>query len=807
MNMAVELFFSKLIYALGWTIAHSVWQAALIATMLLTFLTLKKRETAESRYWVSFIGFLMIIASSIYTFSSYWTLYKVVVRQLESGQLLTLRTESGSYLAQVFNQYIHFVVALWFIGLVTGLIRYTGAILFCKSLVKTSVDDMSPSLIMCIQEVAKRLNISRCIPLRSSTKVLVPCVVGVFKPVVLMPVAIANQLNIQQLEAIIAHELAHIKRNDYLIGMLQSLIKVVYFFNPFMLYVSSFIDRERENICDDLAVTVCGDKVLYSRSLEAIARLSESSNLAMAINGRHDSVYKRIRRQFEQGAPKQHRSGYWFSLTGIAFSALLVATNAVGGDLYRTKYEGIDSLSDKQIAELLLLSRNSVGSALDPARSFRSNVLDENKLFGQMPALEKEKFMEYLYEELWKYHNLDNWNLELMDETPKEIRKELLTLMFASNMKEQFRHLEFQKPDKIVKLNTEDGHIQLTAKMFSGMEYISIDFDKSFLKSLILNSKKTIQKPGFVAAFTDRGITFILSEKNKTASMKSKSLNSLAGYHFYSENTDEVKRNNGLSLSNMAISYKKKQLVVILSPKLIERLLQGQLSSVGNPVIGATPRNDGGLSIYIDNMNRQKISDRVVDIYIQYGRNENKQDLSAKHIDSESEKKRLEEHADLLFTEKELSDYITGYLIVNENTPEYVQKAIRKSLQKNIIDKIQSGQKLVDARPMSFEDIEAGVFYAFRQYLPTNKPELDFTIDVRSEPITSVIEELATHCPSLSKKFEILQPKNVSVHYENLNCARAKFVVCRIVSNMSMEMRNKNVCRSSPTVVVNRTSP
>ena len=121
--------------------------------------------------------------------------------------------------------------------------------------------------------LSRRLHIGRAITLLESALVDVPTVIGWLKPVVLLPASALAGLSPQQLEAILAHELAHIRRHDYLVNLLQTLVETVLFYHPAVWWLSRRIRIERENCCDDLAVSLCGDPVAYAQALADLEAL------------------------------------------------------------------------------------------------------------------------------------------------------------------------------------------------------------------------------------------------------------------------------------------------------------------------------------------------------------------------------------------------------------------------------------------------------------------------------------------------------------------------------------------------------
>jgi beta-lactamase regulating signal transducer with metallopeptidase domain len=179
--------------------------------------------------------------------------------------------------------------------------------------------------------LSRRLHIGRAITLLESTRVDVPTVIGWLTPVVLLPASALGALSPQQLEAILAHELAHIRRHDYLVNLLQTLVETLLFYHPAVWWLSRRIRIERENCCDDLAVSLCGDPVAYANALADLESLrSETAptpHIAMAATG--GALLQRVRRLL--GAPSSHsgRGPAWLAGT---VALLLIGGIALGAD-------------------------------------------------------------------------------------------------------------------------------------------------------------------------------------------------------------------------------------------------------------------------------------------------------------------------------------------------------------------------------------------------------------------------------------------------------------------------------------------
>lgn len=148
------------------------------------------------------------------------------------------------------------------------------------------------------KQLGRKLNLSKKYIIRFSSLVTTPMVIGFFRPVVLLPIKIITRLPEKQIEAILAHELAHIKRNDYLVNLMQTLMEVIFFYHPVVWLISARIRTERENCCDDLVVSVTGETVDYAEALVNIGHVEIQNNLSLAFSGNKDNLKERVQRMF-----------------------------------------------------------------------------------------------------------------------------------------------------------------------------------------------------------------------------------------------------------------------------------------------------------------------------------------------------------------------------------------------------------------------------------------------------------------------------------------------------------------------------
>jgi beta-lactamase regulating signal transducer with metallopeptidase domain len=156
-------------------------------------------------------------------------------------------------------------------------------------------DPAGASLAGTVSHLTRRMNITRPLRVVLSRLIDAPSVVGWLRPVILIPFASLMNLSPSQLEAVLAHELAHVRRNDYLVNLLQSVAEMLLFYQPAVWWVSSRIRKERELCCDEAAVGICGDPLLYARALTQLER-SRVIKPELAVGSTSGSLMYRIQR-------------------------------------------------------------------------------------------------------------------------------------------------------------------------------------------------------------------------------------------------------------------------------------------------------------------------------------------------------------------------------------------------------------------------------------------------------------------------------------------------------------------------------
>ncbi len=187
------------------------------------------------------------------------------------------------------------IVLVWLAGVMVVAVRPMFSWYTVRRLRRVGISSVGGGVQGVLQRTAARLRLARTVQVLASTLVQTPVVLGYFRPVVLLPVCVLAGLSAAQLESILAHELAHIRRHDYLVNVLQTLVETLFFYHPAVWWLSRQIRNERENCCDDVAMAAVGSRAEYGRALLAIEELRAAST-ALSLAARGGSLLARIRR-------------------------------------------------------------------------------------------------------------------------------------------------------------------------------------------------------------------------------------------------------------------------------------------------------------------------------------------------------------------------------------------------------------------------------------------------------------------------------------------------------------------------------
>ena len=355
-----------LMRALGWTLLHSLWQGALVALAAAALLMLLHRHAAALRYKVAAGALLTLLALSGLTFGYYFSTFRTApdraallfaaptdaptttdetdgqsaggaaaaptapATPLAAGRLRQLLLAGQAYL----ERNMPVVVVAWLLGMLAMTLRFLSGLAYVQRLRRYRVAALPAEWQTRLDALVARTALRRPVRILASGLVPGPLVVGWLKPVVLLPISAASGLSGVELEAILAHELAHVVRRDYLFNLLQSVAEILFFYHPAVWFLSNCLRTERENCCDDMATELCGDSLVLAQALASLAALqhapaaaSFTPRLAMAASGEPGSLLGRVRRLVQHRATAPTFSdGFWAACVVLLSVGVLTAS-------------------------------------------------------------------------------------------------------------------------------------------------------------------------------------------------------------------------------------------------------------------------------------------------------------------------------------------------------------------------------------------------------------------------------------------------------------------------------------------------
>lgn len=356
-SAAVQFLDGPLPQRLGWTLLHFIWQGTVLALLLWVALVILRRSPAHVRGLAACAALLAMAGAPVVTFckmeaprASGYGLSPVTAtgseRAIGPGSARTATEEervrasvpagnakgSGDFsgesvtkrAAELAGAFVPWVTPVWLTGVCLCLARLLGGWFLAERMKRRGVRIAGSSLQQNIAELARRIGVSRPVVLLECALAQGPAVIGWLRPVILLPASAVSGLSGPELRAILAHELAHIRRYDYLINLLQCGMETLLFYHPGVWWVSARIREERENACDDIAAAACEDRLVLARALHALEAMREPFP-ALALAARDGDLLARIRRLLSNREPEAgNPAGALVTMLALCAAALLI---------------------------------------------------------------------------------------------------------------------------------------------------------------------------------------------------------------------------------------------------------------------------------------------------------------------------------------------------------------------------------------------------------------------------------------------------------------------------------------------------
>ena len=414
---ALDLLSSPVAYRLGWTLVHSLWEAAAVGILAWIVLAMLRRRSPQVRYVTASAAMATILLLTVAT------CLVVEAPEAKAPPSATVSAVPAGPIAppvgpalppvgpraaaprgpaapaavvavapavpveawtvrwqRAVEPHLPWLVAAWLAGVLALSLWRVGGWVAAYRLRVVGTQPVGPAIESMARRLIGRLGLARPVRILQSLVVQTPMVIGWLRPVILLPVSAVMGLTPDQLEAILAHELAHIRRLDYLLNLLQAVIEVILFYHPAVWWIGRRMRAERERCCDDVAVGVLGNPIRYVEALAAVEGVRQpASGTAVAASGSGGrDLVDRVRRLL--GLPEPARASAAASATAILLVAALLAISITLGVSCRSTPPG-----EEFVRAEVSLSVDATGKHIQAVTTTLTDASDVAKLAAFFP--------------------------------------------------------------------------------------------------------------------------------------------------------------------------------------------------------------------------------------------------------------------------------------------------------------------------------------------------------------------------------------------------------------------------------------
>ncbi len=330
----IPLLASPFAQRLAWTLLHFLWQGTLLGLAAWGSFALLRRRRPQVRYLAGCLFLLACLGSALATFLVLAPPAPVSGSGPGPAQLAGLSGALGSspFLAETapsvaalswrarLQPCLPWILASWTVGVLVLSLRAAGGWLLLRRLRAAATPAAEPEW---LEALVRRTGLRRAVRFLESARVATPMCMGLLRPVVLLPLGFFANLDPLAAEAVLAHELAHLRRLDGLVNGLQCVVEVLFFFHPAVWWLSRRIRAEREHCCDDAAVLACGDAVFYAETLSRLDAFHDRLP-SLALRAQGGNLMERMRRLLLADPPR-----FRFATPGLALIAAVALVGTI----------------------------------------------------------------------------------------------------------------------------------------------------------------------------------------------------------------------------------------------------------------------------------------------------------------------------------------------------------------------------------------------------------------------------------------------------------------------------------------------
>jgi bla regulator protein blaR1 len=533
-----------LVKALGWTFAHSIWQALIALLTAYAMLAVMKRAKASARYnmllAISTLFILVVIVTFIYqlrqnkiaeeTTGSHITLQILYDHNSTANPVILESKRLLDMLFNYFNQHLPLFVAVWFIIFCVKWLRLSLNLSYVTRISRFESAPVSDEWQQFNHKLKNDLGIRQHVKLLHSNIVKVPLVSGIFKPLILVPAGMLSNMPADVIESILLHELAHIKRNDYLVNVIQSAAETVFFFNPFTAKLSALIREEREACCDAIAINATRNKMSYVQALVTFGEYSSTSAPLLAFAGSKNHLLLRVKRILYNQNKKPGFMEKTILLSSVIMLSVITAFTSIANEkkpvapvLGEVKTFVRDTVPDNvNENEEVNIDEKEIETRDEPSKG-ETKQRQKNKREVERRMEKNQKEIEKIQQKLAEIQVNVNTDVQLKNE---KVQKQIIELQSKINVQKQKMQLDQQlqmaqldKAMKAIDLAKIDRDVQ-QALAAVDMEKLNRETQSATLRAL--ESTKRFDGLTFRSGYMDDAIASILEflEKNDVGSAK-----------------------------------------------------------------------------------------------------------------------------------------------------------------------------------------------------------------------------------------------------------------------------------------------
>lgn len=300
----------------GWALLYSLWQMAILWMVyrLLTtiFPRLKSSQKSVLAHTLIVVGFSWFVI----------TFLQLFFHITPVGNFYSPSPDINNLLQNA----IPYAAVVYLILLIIPVSQFIKNLRYVNAIRKNGLTKPDAALRLFVNKIAAQMGIKKPVKLWFSEWVATPVTVGFLKPIILLPIAAVNQLSSQQVEAILLHELAHIRRHDYLMNLIIRMIRTVLYFNPFVKALCREIEKERETHCDEMVLQFQYNAIDYAAALLSLEKQAHSYYImAMNATGNNFHLLNRVEMILGKQKKKSFTFKNWAGLLALLFFILSIA--------------------------------------------------------------------------------------------------------------------------------------------------------------------------------------------------------------------------------------------------------------------------------------------------------------------------------------------------------------------------------------------------------------------------------------------------------------------------------------------------